>query len=85
MSSPARDRYERERVVAQVRSDVTVGRDDVSTHFEGRAQPGDVLGIETGGERTHMGDTSEDEDSRRRSAERAVSGDDDDEPRRSER
>jgi PRC-barrel domain len=85
MSSPARDRYERERVVAQARSDVTVGRDDVSPHFEGRAQPGDVLGIETGGERTYVGDTSEDENSRRRSAERAVSGDDDDEPRRSER
>jgi PRC-barrel domain protein len=85
VSSPARDRYERERIVAQARSDVTVGRDDVSPHFEGRAQPGDVLGIETGGERTSMGDTSEDENSRRRSAERAARRDEDDEPRRSER
>jgi hypothetical protein len=41
---------------------------DVSPHFEGRAQPGDVLGIETGGEETHIGDSSEDEDERRRKA-----------------
>ena len=33
-----------------------------------RAQPGDVLGIERGGETTSLGDTEEDEDSRRRSA-----------------
>jgi hypothetical protein len=38
----------------------------VSPHFDGRAQPGDVIGIETGGERTGIGDTSEDEDARRR-------------------
>jgi hypothetical protein len=31
----------------------------------GRAQPGDVMGIETGGERTHIGDTAEDESKRR--------------------
>ena len=31
-----------------------------------RAQPGDVLGIERGGETTSLGDTEEDEDSRRR-------------------
>lgn len=36
-----------------------------------RAQPGDVLGIERGGERTHLGETREDEDDRRRDAERA--------------
>ena len=30
-----------------------------------RAQPGDVLGIERDGERTHLGDTAEDEDKRR--------------------
>jgi len=83
-ANASRDRFERERVVAQARSDVTVGRDDVSPHFEGRAQPGDVLGIETGGERTYVGDTSEDENARRRSAERTAR-DDDDEPRRSER
>ena len=31
-----------------------------------RAQPGDVLGIERGGETTSLGDTEEDEDRRRR-------------------
>ena len=46
--------------------------DDVSPHAEGRAQPGDILGIETGGERTAIGETREDEDKRRRSAERAL-------------
>ena len=33
-----------------------------------RAQPGDVLGIERGGETTGLGDTDEDEDRRRREA-----------------
>jgi hypothetical protein len=33
-----------------------------------RAQPGDVLGIERGGETTNLGDTEEDEDRRRRDA-----------------
>jgi hypothetical protein len=33
-----------------------------------RAQPGDVLGIERGGERTGLGDTEEEEDRRRRDA-----------------
>ena len=41
---------------------------DVSPHLEGRAQPGDVLGIETGGEETHIGDSKKDEDDRRRKA-----------------
>jgi hypothetical protein len=40
--------------------------EDVSPHYGGRAQPGDVLGIETGGETTEIGDTAEDEDKRRR-------------------
>ena len=31
-----------------------------------RAQPGDVLGIERGGETTSLGDTEQDEDRRRR-------------------
>jgi hypothetical protein len=44
--------------------------DDVSPHFGGRAQPGDILGIETGGETTNIGDTAEDENKRRRDAER---------------
>ena len=34
-----------------------------------RAQPGDVLGIERGGEITNLGDTEQDEDRRRREAE----------------
>lgn len=37
-----------------------------------RAQPGDVLGIERGGETTRLGDTSEDEDKRRERAEDAL-------------
>ena len=45
---------------------------DPSPHFDGRAQPGDVLGVETGGERTHVGDTAEDENERRRDAENDV-------------
>lgn len=55
-----------ERVTA--RTDV---RNDVSPHFEGRAQPGDVIGIETGGERTGIGDTAEDENKRREDAQKA--------------
>ena len=43
---------------------------DPSPHYEGRAQPGDVLGVETGGERTHIGETAEDENERRRDAEK---------------
>ena len=38
----------------------------------GRAQPGDVLGIEQDGERTHLAETREDEDERREDAEEAV-------------
>jgi hypothetical protein len=56
----------------------TAGRDEVraqgageaSPHLNGRAQPGDVLGIETGGETTQMGDTAEDENTRREAAEK---------------
>jgi hypothetical protein len=44
--------------------------DDVSPHHGGRAQPGDVLGIETGGETTEIGDTADDENDRRRKAEK---------------
>jgi hypothetical protein len=46
----------------------TAGSDssDVSPHQGRRAQPGDILGIETGGETTGIGDTAEDEDERRR-------------------
>jgi hypothetical protein len=45
---------------------------EVSPHLDGRAQPGDVLGVETGGERTHIGETTEDENKRRRDAEEAA-------------
>jgi hypothetical protein len=38
---------------------------------DGRAQPGDVIGVETGGERTYVGDTAEDENKRRQDAEEA--------------
>jgi hypothetical protein len=39
---------------------------------EGRAQPGDVIAPERDGERTHLGDTREDEDKRREDAEQDV-------------
>jgi len=39
---------------------------DQSPHVDGRAQPGDILGIETAGETTSLGDTSDDENERRR-------------------
>jgi hypothetical protein len=47
-------------------------RDDVSPHFGGRAQPGDILGIETGGETTKIGDSAEDENKRRRETEKTT-------------
>ena len=40
-----------------------------------RAQPGDVLGIERGGETTSLGDTEEDEDRRRRELEDSAEDD----------
>jgi hypothetical protein len=58
----ARETFDREHIAA---------RGDVSPHYGGRAQPGDVLGLETGGETTSLGDTAEDEDARRRKAEGA--------------
>jgi len=42
---------------------------DPSPHYAGRAQPGDVLGLETGGETSEIGDTAEDENKRRQKAE----------------
>lgn len=75
-TGPARERYERELVTARERDERRAGytrrADEDSPHFEGRAQPGDVLGVETGGERTSIGDTSEDENKRRREAEQAL-------------
>ena len=62
-----RDQYNPELVTARERADRRSAADDnVSPHYDGRAQPGDVLGIETGGENTHIGDTAADEDKRRR-------------------
>ena len=63
---PREPERQREQVTASERAD------DTSPHFDGRAQPGDVLGVETGGERTYVGDTSEDENTRRREAEAAA-------------
>jgi PRC-barrel domain len=42
------------------------------SYFDGRAKPGDVIGLETGGERTHIGETAEDENNRRKAAEEAA-------------
>ena len=42
-----------------------IGRPARLDHIGGRAQPGDVLGLETGGETTAIGDTAEDEDEQR--------------------
>ena len=71
----ARETYDRERVTARNQS---VDAGEVSPHEGGRAQPGDVLGIETGGERSYLGDESEDENKRRRDAERAADRQDQD-------
>jgi hypothetical protein len=51
---------------------VTARGGETSPHQGGRAQPGDVIGVETGGEQTHIGDTAEDEDNVRRDAEKAA-------------
>ncbi len=57
---------------AREREMVTAREADPSPHYDGRAQPGDVLGLETGGERTYIGETAEDENERRTDAERAA-------------
>lgn len=68
----APERFEREHVTARAEeSRDRRSNDDVSPHHAGRAQPGDVLGLETGGEKTGLGDTAEDEDKRRRDADLA--------------
>ena len=41
-----------------------------------RAQPGDVLGVETDGKRTHLGDDAEDENEELEDAEEEVRDDD---------
>jgi len=65
----AREQHDREHVMARDRD-----RDasEVSPYTDGRAQPGDVLGLETGGERSHLGDDADDENKRRRDAQRAA-------------
>jgi hypothetical protein len=73
----------REHSGGQASADAADDAGDVSPHAGGRAQPGDVLGVETGGERTRVGDTADDENRRRRVAERL--GNYDDEPGWSER
>jgi hypothetical protein len=60
------------RVRETPRAEAIRARDaEPSPDYDGRAQPGDVLGVETGGEQTHLGDTGDDEDARRRKAETA--------------
>ena len=64
---------DRERIAAREAAEArgeTREPGESSPHFGGRAQPGDVLGIETGGESTSIGDTAEDENERRRTAEK---------------
>jgi hypothetical protein len=69
-SFPTREevRAERDRERERDRELVTAQSGDVSPHLGGRAQPGDVLGLETGGERTYVGDTTDDENKRREDA-----------------
>jgi hypothetical protein len=54
---------------------VTAQGGDTSPYAGGRAKPGDVLGVETGGEQTHVSDTKDDENKRRQDAERAAAKD----------
>ncbi|MEQ1730181.1 MAG: PRC-barrel domain-containing protein, partial [Vicinamibacterales bacterium] len=64
-----------EDAAAETREDrelVTARATDQSRYPDGRAQPGDVLGLETGGEQTHVGDTADDENKGRLDAERAA-------------
>ena len=71
-SSRTADRSNRDRAVARGTETTSQGEVEPSPHFDGRAQPGDVIGVETEGERTYMGDTAEDENKRREAAEAAV-------------
>ena len=63
------NRDRQDRVVADA-DRTTVRQAEDSPYLDGRAQPGDVIGLETGGESTHIGETSEDENKRRVDAER---------------
>jgi hypothetical protein len=70
VAMPSRDDVRRERDRDRDRELVTAQGGDTSPHLGGRAQPGDVLGVETGGESTHIGETSDDENKRRQDAEK---------------
>jgi PRC-barrel domain protein len=50
--------------------EAVVAHADPSPHYDGRAQPGDIIGVETEGEQTHLGDTGDDENERREDAEK---------------
>jgi uncharacterized protein YjbJ (UPF0337 family) len=65
----------RQRLVdaASARDAVTTGSETLADNGV-RAQPGDVLGLDTDGETTSLGDTSEDEDKRRIDALRRGAG-----------
>jgi hypothetical protein len=66
-TTPLRESY----TPADTDREAVVGRKaDPSPHFDGRAQPGDVIGVETEGESTHLGDTADDENRRRENAEK---------------
>ena len=62
----SKERIEPDLVRAQAAAETTSPRSNE------RAQPGDVIGVESGDERSYLGDTSEDEDRRLESAERAA-------------
>jgi hypothetical protein len=66
-------RHLRDTAADDTRDDNVRKPGDESPHFAGRAQPGDVLGIETGGEQTHVGETAADEDKRREEALKSAS------------
>jgi hypothetical protein len=60
---------------AEMDRDELRDRDAVRTPAVGeRAQPGDILGIESAGETTSIGETASDEDKRRESAEKEIRG-----------
>ena len=65
-SMPVTPAHPAERVVAREEEDYRRPADEPLD----RAQPGDVLGVETEGETTSLGDTASDEDRRRKEAEK---------------
>jgi hypothetical protein len=73
-TAPVRETYDADLVTAGERDRAAASNVPAPglSPADQRAQPGDVLGIESGGEVTHIGDTADDEDARRLAAERAV-------------